>query len=157
MKPGLSPGGQGSFLRKQNKNSKIDVVPGWTPALLWVNTPPGIVRTSRAHTPRHTSNSKCLPTSFTVCFFSLHIATASAFSLFLSLCAFAMKRDAETRLWLQGLFPPIFRYHDYLHGSRSDPDTGLVYTYHPWETEVAPDSAVWDALLRETRHDGSPR
>lgn len=60
-------------------------------------------------------------------------------------------RDAEARLWLQSLFPPMFRYHDYLHGSRGDPDTGLVYVYHPWETEVSADSALWLSLLRETR------
>eukprot|EP00903_Cladosiphon_okamuranus_P016301 g15033.t1 len=60
-------------------------------------------------------------------------------------------RDAEARLWLQSLFPPLFRYHDYLHGSRGDPDTGLVYIQHPWEAEVSPDSALWPPLLRETR------
>eukprot|EP00752_Nemacystus_decipiens_P014671 g13067.t1 len=60
-------------------------------------------------------------------------------------------RDADARLWLQSLFPPLFRYHDYLHGSRGDPDTGLVYIQHPWEAEVSADSALWPPLLQETR------
>lgn len=63
----------------------------------------------------------------------------------------AEKRDAEARLWLQGLFPALFRYHDYLHGSRSDPETGLVYVHHPWETEVSADSALWPSLLADAR------
>lgn len=61
-------------------------------------------------------------------------------------------RDADARLWLQSLFPPLFRYHDYLHGSRGDPDTGLVFIQHPWEAEVSADSALWPPLLRETRY-----
>lgn len=60
-------------------------------------------------------------------------------------------RDAEARLWLQKLFPALFRYHDYLHGSRGDPETGLVYAHHPWETEVPADSPFFENLLRETR------
>lgn len=65
-----------------------------------------------------------------------------------------LDRDADARLWLQSLFPPLFRYHDYLHGNRGDPDTGLVYLHHPWEAEVSPDSALWPPLLRETRYVG---
>ncbi|CAM9410828.1 unnamed protein product [Ectocarpus sp. 4 AP-2014] len=60
-------------------------------------------------------------------------------------------RDAEARLWLQDLFPALFRYHDYLHGSRNDPETGLVYVHHPWETEVSADSALWPSLLADAR------
>ncbi|CAM9793256.1 unnamed protein product [Scytosiphon promiscuus] len=60
-------------------------------------------------------------------------------------------RDADARLWLQSLFPALMRYHDYLHGSRGDPETGLVYVLHPWETEVSADSALWSSLLTETR------
>ncbi|CAM9435006.1 unnamed protein product [Choristocarpus tenellus] len=60
-------------------------------------------------------------------------------------------RDSEARLWLQRIFPHLYRYHLYLHKSRGDPDTGLVYVYHPWETEVPPDSIIWSELLRETR------
>ncbi|CAN0260116.1 unnamed protein product, partial [Hapterophycus canaliculatus] len=52
---------------------------------------------------------------------------------------------------LQSLFPALLRYHDYLHGSRGDPETGLVYVLHPWETEVAADSALWSFLLTEAR------
>ncbi|CAM9637009.1 unnamed protein product [Discosporangium mesarthrocarpum] len=62
------------------------------------------------------------------------------------------QRDSEARLWLQHMFPALYRYHEYLHGARGDPaGTGLVSVYHPWETEVSPDSTVWPGLLEETR------
>lgn len=61
------------------------------------------------------------------------------------------ERHDDARLWLQELFPHLYRYHEYLHGSREDPETGLVYVYHPWETEIPLDSAVWYTLLNDTR------
>lgn len=45
------------------------------------------------------------------------------------------------------VFKPIYNYHLYLHTAR-DAGIGLVYTYHPWETDLPVDSPLWEEVLQ---------
>lgn len=63
---------------------------------------------------------------------------------------FNVRRDDAGLSFLAQVFPPIFKYHQYLHTSR-DAKNHLVFSHHPWESELPGDSPVWSAALAATK------
>jgi hypothetical protein len=52
----------------------------------------------------------------------------------------------QPSLSLPQVFPAIYAYHQYLHITRGQ-SNGLVYSYHPWESELPTDSPFWTTVL----------
>ena len=63
---------------------------------------------------------------------------------------FNARRDDAGLAFLANAFPAIYRYHTYLHLAR-DAQDHLVYSYHPWESELPADSPVWAEVLKATQ------
>ena len=51
--------------------------------------------------------------------------------------------------FLEGVFDSMYKYHDYLHTERAA-DGGLVFLYHPWESEL-PTTLRWRKTLLDLR------
>lgn len=63
---------------------------------------------------------------------------------------FNTRRDDAGLQFLAEAFPKLYHYHAYLHQQR-DAGNHLVYSYHPWESELPYDSPAWTEALAETR------
>ncbi|KAM3572221.1 hypothetical protein VYU27_005755 [Nannochloropsis oceanica] len=63
---------------------------------------------------------------------------------------FNARRDDAGLAFLAEVFPAIYKYHGYLHLSR-DAHNHLVYSYHPWESELPADSPIWAEVLNATQ------
>lgn len=63
---------------------------------------------------------------------------------------FNARRDDAGLAFLAKAFPAIYRYHTYLHSAR-DAHDHLVYSYHPWESELPADSPMWAEVLKATQ------
>jgi hypothetical protein len=58
-------------------------------------------------------------------------------------------RDYESRLWLQRVFPSLYRWHAHLHTVRCHADTGLVFIAHPWESNLPLNALAWSNNLSD--------
>jgi hypothetical protein len=58
-------------------------------------------------------------------------------------------RDYESRLWLQRVFPSLYRWHAHLHTVRCHADTGLVFIAHPWESSLPLTAQAWSSTLSD--------
>ena len=63
---------------------------------------------------------------------------------------FNARRDDAGLAFLAKVFPAIYKYHGYLHLDR-DAHDHLVYSYHPWESELPADSPIWAEVLKATQ------
>jgi hypothetical protein len=63
---------------------------------------------------------------------------------------FNARRDDAGLAFLAKAFPAIYKYHTYLHLAR-DAHDHLVYSYHPWESELPADSPMWAEVLKATQ------
>ncbi len=68
---------------------------------------------------------------------------------FVAMQLFNVRRDGLGLSFLAQVFPPLYKYHTYLHNAR-DAGDHLVYSYHPWESELPTDSPVWAEVLNDT-------
>ena len=69
---------------------------------------------------------------------------------FVAMQLFNSRRDDAGLQFLADAFPKLYRYHSYLHQAR-DAGNHLVYSYHPWESELPYDSPAWTEALKATR------
>lgn len=69
---------------------------------------------------------------------------------FVAMQLFNSQRDDAGLRFLADAFPKLYGYHAYLHQAR-DAGNHLVYSYHPWESELPYDSPAWAEALNATR------
>jgi len=54
---------------------------------------------------------------------------------------------AAAKTFLEGAFPRLVAWHEYLHRERDPENEGLVYIRHPWESGMD-NSPMWDSILQ---------
>ena len=54
--------------------------------------------------------------------------------------------EAKARAFLEGAFPRLVAWHEYLYRDRDPEGTGLAYIRHPWESGMD-NSPMWDEIL----------
>ncbi|MFQ5948766.1 MAG: amylo-alpha-1,6-glucosidase [Acidimicrobiia bacterium] len=57
------------------------------------------------------------------------------------------REPVRARAFLEGLFPKLVAWHEYLYRERDPDGEGLVYIRHPWESGQD-NSPIWDRTLR---------
>jgi hypothetical protein len=56
------------------------------------------------------------------------------------------KDDVYAQAFLEGAYPRLAAWHEYLYRERDPEDEGLVYIRHPWESGMD-NSPMWDEIL----------
>ncbi len=56
------------------------------------------------------------------------------------------KDEAHARAFLEGAFPRLVAWHEYLYRERDPEEEGLAYIHHPWESGMD-DSPMWDEIM----------
>ena len=60
----------------------------------------------------------------------------------------------EATSFLKGIYPKLFRSHEYFYSNRDPKNEGLVYIRHPWESGLD-NSPIWDSPLKRIDVDRS--